>query len=71
MPDKTCEHRNQAGGTTCTASAIFIVCRGRKHDAQLSCRYHLADTVDALAEGQAVPVMVRLVHAQALDGLRA
>jgi hypothetical protein len=64
MPDKHCEHREDGSGNpSCAAPAIFTVARGRKHDAQLSCRRHLAATVEALAEGQNASVTLTLVHA--------
>lgn len=42
----------------CSAVATFRVARGRQYDAQKSCRRHLALTIDALMEGQDVPITV-------------
>jgi hypothetical protein len=44
---RACEHR-RTGTEPCGAAAAFRVALGRRHDAQLSCRRHLAATVDAL-----------------------
>ncbi len=49
-----CEWRIESTAEPCKSAASFRVSRGqRRHDAQLSCRRHLALTVGALAEGQA------------------
>jgi hypothetical protein len=55
-----CEWRIESSGDQCGLTARFRVSRGqRKHDAQESCRRHLALTVGALAEGQACDIIVR------------
>ena len=67
MPDQHCEHSEDASGNpSCTASAIFTVSRGRKYDAQLSCRRHLAAAGGALMEGQDVPLTITLAHVEAV-----
>lgn len=56
-PRRPCEHRD--GSKQCTARASYRVARyGRRLDAQLSCRRHLAVTVDALEEGDGKPIVV-------------
>jgi hypothetical protein len=59
MSAKRCEHRDC--GDTCPSRAVFHVSRGRRHDAQDSCRRHLAATAEALAEGTARPVIVTVL----------
>jgi hypothetical protein len=44
---RTCEHRHP-NEDPCAAPAAFRVSPGRNHDAQDSCRRHLALTVDAV-----------------------
>lgn len=44
---RACEHRHP-NEDPCGAPASFRVARGRAHDAQDSCRRHLAATVDAI-----------------------
>ena len=50
---RRCEHREDGTGRpACRYRAVYRVSRpSRKHDAQDSCRLHLAATVDALARG--------------------
>jgi hypothetical protein len=50
---RRCEHRDSgAVNPECTRRAVYRVSRPtRKHDAQDSCRLHLAATVDALSQG--------------------
>jgi len=55
----SCEHRQINEPEPCGARASYNVHRGRKYDAQDSCRRHLAATVDALREGQDVDITVR------------
>lgn len=52
---RRCEHREDGTGRpACSRRAIYRVSRPtRKHDAQDSCRIHLAATVDALSQGDA------------------
>lgn len=59
MPEQVrhCEHRHP-GEEECGAPASFRVSRGRSYDAQLSCRRHLAATVDALIGEEFRPVTV-------------
>jgi hypothetical protein len=59
---RCCEHRHINEPETCGAPASYNVSRGRKYDAQDSCRRHLAATVDALREGQDVAITVRAVR---------
>lgn len=63
MAGRKCEHCG--GNETCRAGAVFRVSRGRKHDAQDSCRRHLAATVDALQGGERRPVTVTVIYAEA------
>ena len=58
---RRCEHRDVNEPETCGVRAVFNVSRGRKYDAQDSCRRHLAATVEALAQGDDVDVVVRRV----------
>jgi hypothetical protein len=57
---RRCEHRG--GGETCSAPASYQVSRGRKHDAQDSCRRHLAATVDALCGEDRDTVTVKQIR---------
>jgi hypothetical protein len=52
---RRCEHRDPgAVNPECKRRAVYRVSRpSRKHDAQDSCRIHLAATVDALSQGDA------------------
>lgn len=52
---RPCEHREDGTGRpACSRRAVYRVSRpSRKHDAQDSCRLHLAATVDALSQGDA------------------
>lgn len=59
MDGKKCEHLGRNG--PCSLGAVFRVSRGRKHDAQDSCRRHLAATVEALEEGEGRSVTVALI----------
>lgn len=59
-----CDHRRLGDRKRCKNPAVYYVARiGRKYDAQDSCRKHLARTIDALAEGQAVIITVTLKEA--------
>ena len=62
-PRATCEYRHTAGDPACGHKSKFRVKRGREHDAQDSCRQHLAATVVALAGEER-----REVTVQALAG---
>lgn len=58
-----CEHRHP-NEDPCGAQAAYVVSVGhRKHDAQASCRRHLAATVDALRGGECrdAEITVRVV----------
>lgn len=50
---RRCEHRDPgAVNPACKRRAVYRVSHpSRKHDAQDSCRLHLAATVDALSQG--------------------
>lgn len=60
---RRCEHRHVNEPEACGAPASYNVSRGRRYDAQDSCRRHLTATVDALAEGQDVDITVRPARA--------
>ena len=48
---RRCEYRNIAADPECKFRAVFRVSRpNRRHDAQDSCRRHVAATVEALAQ---------------------
>ena len=57
-----CEMSPMNTGTTCGAKASYLVSRGRRYDAQHSCRRHLAATVDALEQGEGRPVTVEVLR---------
>jgi len=60
-PAGLCEAKHQLTGNSCPAQAVYTVAYGtREHDAQDSCRRHLAATVEAMTEGTAHPVTVTL-----------
>ena len=61
---RRCEHRHVNEPEMCGAPAAYNVSRGRKYDAQDSCRRHLAATVDALTEGQDVAITVTAIRAR-------
>ena len=46
-PKRTCEWIRVLDGERCGAEASFLISQGRRHDAQDSCRRHLAHTVQA------------------------
>lgn len=46
----------------CNYTARFLVSRGRKHDAQKSCRNHLARTVELMEAGERRPVTVTILR---------
>lgn len=60
---RRCEHRRTRGESACNSAATFRVSRGRQHDAQNSCRRHLAATVRALIGAEyGKPVTVQLIR---------
>jgi hypothetical protein len=49
MPDgKLCEYVFLASEGSCGLGAMWLVARGRSHDARLSCRRHLSATCVAM-----------------------
>lgn len=60
---RTCEHHPvNESDHPCGCVARFNVTRGRKHDAQHSCRRHLAATVEALMQADSVAVTVTRIQ---------
>lgn len=57
---RACEH--PVNGQPCAAGATFNVTRGRKHDAEDSCRRHLAAVVEALMQADRIPVTVTKIR---------
>jgi hypothetical protein len=56
-----CEHRWTAGDPVCGHEARYLVSRGRKYDAQYSCRRHLSATAEALAGQERREVTVQIL----------